>query len=130
MILPLKHLPLLLAASLVAGPAFGGPPERYKLYTKPDPECPGGITARVTKPADLLWEAYQGEYKRHDFRRTSKLILLKDVGVGWQVERTRDLYPCWVEPKFFLPTHHHTKALSRIRVADSIKDLGEIDLAE
>ena len=64
------------------------------------------------------------------FRRTFKLVLLKDVGPGWQIARARDLYPKWVDPKVGLPSHHFSEALSGIRVADKIKDLGELDLDE
>ncbi len=64
------------------------------------------------------------------FRRTFKLVILKDVGPGWQIVRARDLYPKWTDPKQELPKHHYTRTLSRIRVADSVKDLGEIDLSK
>ena len=82
------------------------------------------------KGSELLWEAHEGKFNREDFRRTYKLLILKDVGPGWQVVRARDLYPVWTEPKFVEPRHHYSKELSRIRVADSVKDLGEIDLTK
>lgn len=63
-------------------------------------------------------------------RRTFKLIWLKDVGVGWQVVEKRDLYPVTVEMRLLTPTHHYEKVLSRIRVTDQIKDLGEISLGD
>lgn len=62
------------------------------------------------------------------FRRTFKLVWLKDVGPGWQVVRARDLFPIWADPKQALPRHHYSKSLSRVRVADGIKDLGVLDL--
>lgn len=62
------------------------------------------------------------------WRRTFKLVMLKDVGPGWQVVRARDLYPVWIEPKFGKPVHYYSEKLSRIRVTNRIKDVGEIDL--
>ncbi|MDP6524437.1 MAG: hypothetical protein QGI24_07380 [Kiritimatiellia bacterium] len=62
------------------------------------------------------------------WRRTFKLIMLKDVGPGWQVVRSRDLYPVWIESRYANPPHYYSKELSRIRVTNSKKDLGEIDL--
>ncbi len=61
-------------------------------------------------------------------RRTFKLIWLKDVGVGWQVVQKRDLYPVTVAMSLLTPTHHFSKVLSKIRVTDQVKDLGEISL--
>jgi hypothetical protein len=80
------------------------------------------------KGSELMWEKHEGKWNREDFRRTFKLLILKDVGPGWQVVRARDLYPVWTSPTFAKPTHHFTASLSRIRVADSIKDLGDLDL--
>lgn len=82
------------------------------------------------KGSELMWEKYKGEWKRDDFRRTFKLVILKDVGPGWQVVRIRDLYPVWVAPHFIRPKHHFSEALAGIRVADKIKDLGELDLSK
>ena len=64
------------------------------------------------------------------WRRTFKLCMLKDVGPGWQVVRTRDLYPLFVEPGKGNPKHNFSKALSRIRVTSRIKELKEIDLTQ
>lgn len=64
------------------------------------------------------------------FRRTFKLVMLKDVGPGWQVVRARDLYPKWANPESKLPAHFFHPDLSRIRVADSVKDVGELDLSD
>jgi hypothetical protein len=92
-----------------------------------------GARAIVTyfrdKGSDLLMETFNGKSSRDDFRRTFKLVLLKDVGVGWQIARARDLYPVWVDPKRGLPEHHFSAALNQIRVADQVKDLGELDLS-
>ena len=38
------------------------------------------------------------------WRRTFKLIWLKDVGPGWQVVQARDLYPVWTVPEHALPS--------------------------
>ena len=63
-----------------------------------------------------------------DFRRTYKLVILKQVGPGWQIVRARDLYPVWMKPQHALPSHHYSPSLNQIRVADQIKDLGGIDI--
>ncbi len=81
------------------------------------------------KPSDLLMTTYKGGYSRPDFRRTFKLVILKDVGPGWQVTRARDLYPIWSDPKRPMPHHHFTTQLSSIRVADEMKDAGDLDLS-
>ena len=65
---------------------------------------------------------------RSEFRRTFKLVMLKDVGPGWQIVRTRDLYPIWTPPAGARPSHHYSRDLSRIRVADRIKQLGPLQL--
>jgi hypothetical protein len=82
------------------------------------------------KGSELLWNAYQGKFERDDFRRTFKLVILKDVGPGWQIVRTRDLYPVWTTPQLVKPEHHYHESLSGIRVADKVKDLGELDLTK
>jgi hypothetical protein len=94
-----------------------------------------GNTARCictffrAKGSELMWEKYKGKWKRDDFRRTFKLVMLKQVGPGWQVVRMRDLYPVWVSPNHIRPKHHFNDALSGIRVADKIKNIGEINLS-
>ena len=82
------------------------------------------------KGSNLLMEQFEGKSDRPDFRRTFKLVMLKDVGPGWQIARARDLYPVWVSPKSALPVHKFSAALSQFRVADQIKDLGVLDLAK
>jgi hypothetical protein len=73
---------------------------------------------------------YQGKSSRDDFRRTMKLVILKDVGPGWQVVRTRDLYPVWISPKNTEFKHNFSETLSRVRVADTLKNLGDLDLSK
>ena len=80
------------------------------------------------KGSELLMETFEGKSSRGDFRRTFKLVLLKDVGPGWQIVRARDLYPVWVNPKSSLPEHHFSGALKQLRVADQMKDLGDLDV--
>lgn len=63
------------------------------------------------------------------YRRSTKIIVLKQVGPGWQVVRTRDLYPAWTRKDNMFPAHHHSRALSRIRVTSRVKDVGELDLS-
>lgn len=82
------------------------------------------------KGSELLWNTYKGQYHRDDFRRTFKLVILKQVGPGWQIVRTRDLYPVWTTPQLVEPRHHFTAALAGVRVADKVKDLGELDLTK
>ena len=95
-----------------------------------------GSLARVVctfsreKGSELLMETFEGKSNRADFRRTYKLVMLKDVGPGWQITRARDLYPVWVDPKHALPAYHHSTALNQLRVADQIKDLGDLDLSK
>lgn len=64
------------------------------------------------------------------WRRTFKLLILKDVGPGWQIVRARDLYPVWADPKKAACSHHYAASLQRIRVADSVKNIGELDLSK
>lgn len=78
--------------------------------------------------SELLFNTYEGASRREDPRRAFKLIILKDVGPGWQIERARDLYSKWASKSTLQPKHHFRPELSRIRVADSIKDLGELHL--
>ena len=82
------------------------------------------------KGSELLMETFNGQYSRGDFRRTFKLVILKNVGPGWQVVRARDLYPVWASPKAPLPEHHYSAALNEIRVADQVKNLGDLDLSK
>jgi len=81
------------------------------------------------KPSLTYMDAKNAEKSRSGFyRHTFKLVMLKDVGPGWQIVRARDLYPTWFEPKKPLPRHFHEPSLSRIRVADSVKNVGTLEL--
>jgi len=64
-----------------------------------------------------------------EYRRTFKLVLLKDVGPGWQIVKARDLYPKSVAAGEGEPDHEYSKTLSGIRVTDTTKDLGELTLS-
>ena len=64
------------------------------------------------------------------FRRTFKLIWLKDVGPGWQVVQKRDIYPLTVDGSRMNIPHHFSRVLSKIRVTDSVKELGALDLTK
>lgn len=81
------------------------------------------------KGSELDLEKFEGKSSRPDFRRTFKLVLLKDVGPGWQIARARDLYPVWMNPKSALPMHRYSDALHQLRVADQMKDLGALQLS-
>jgi len=82
------------------------------------------------KGSELALEKFEGNSSRPDFRRTFKLVLLKEVGPGWQIARARDLYPVWMNPKGALPAHRFNAALHQLRVADQIKDLGSLQLSK
>jgi hypothetical protein len=69
---------------------------------------------------------YAGELE--GFRRTFKIVILKDVGPGWQIVRSRDLFPLSVEKVNARPRHFHSDSISGIRVSDYEKDLGMISL--
>ena len=71
-------------------------------------------------------EDYSGALE--GFRRTFKIVILKDVGPGWQIVRSRDLFPLSVEKANARPRHFHSETISGIRVSDYEKDLGEISL--
>ncbi len=86
--------------------------------------------AFVTMARDLEAEMY-AVIERFGYRRTHKLVILQQVGPGWQIVRTRDLYPVWVEfneKNRLRPTHHFRSELSGIRVTHQVRDLGEISL--
>lgn len=85
-------------------------------------------TFYMDRPSELLFNKFEGGWIRDDPRRAFKVVILKDVGIGWQIVRTRDLYSKWATMATLKPAHNFRSKLSRIRVADSIKDLGDIDL--
>lgn len=88
------------------------------------------ITTFVREKPSLTYMDAKNAVKSQSgfFRHTYKLVILKDVGPGWQIVRARDLYPKWVDPKKKLPQHFYDSSLSRVRVADGIKDLGDLKL--
>ncbi|MDA0323245.1 MAG: hypothetical protein O2923_11100 [Verrucomicrobia bacterium] len=62
--------------------------------------------------------------------RSVRLLLLEDVGPGWQIALTREVLRLEVlgdDKKGVLPGAFHKK-LSRVRVSDRVKDIGAIDL--
>lgn len=101
-----------------------------KVIHRMEGETGRGNNARAicTFIRDRESEMYAGPIIRTGFRRTFKLVILQQVGPGWQVVRTRDLYPLWVEPEGFRPRHEYRPALSGIRVTDQVKDIGSMGL--
>lgn len=81
-----------------------------------------------TKPVTL-----QSAEVRSDIQiRSIKLVMLDQVGPGWSVTQTREIIRQEVagnERKGPLP-HHFALPLGGIRVTDSIKDLGLVDLTK
>lgn len=68
-------------------------------------------------------------FGRTGLRRTYKLALLRQVGPGWQVKRTRELYPRPIGQGVPIETDHEfSPALSRIRVTGQIRNLGDLNL--
>lgn len=68
-------------------------------------------------------------FGRERLRRTYKLVLLRQVGPGWQVERTRE----WLainlsEGGEIASEHNFVDELSGIRVTDHVRDLGTLRL--
>jgi hypothetical protein len=60
-------------------------------------------------------------------RRSLKLVILKQVGPGWQIVSSREF-----DVRFFKRgvslNHRYNEKLNRIRVVDSVKDLGTLNL--
>ena len=65
-----------------------------------------------------------------DFRRSLKLVLLEQVGPGWQVVRTREIHTTMVRPGTGPLEHFTAPGIRSIRVTDDVKDLGTIDLTQ
>ncbi|MDD5482944.1 MAG: hypothetical protein PHP98_04760 [Kiritimatiellae bacterium] len=76
---------------------------------------------------DTPAETYMFEV-RTGYRRTFKLVMLANVGPGWQIARARDLHPVWTEPEKQSVRHRYHEELSNIRVTDSVRDLGGLKL--
>lgn len=88
-----------------------------------------GLTGRSSSARCICTYLRDSESSGSDgSRRTFKLVVLKDVGPGWQIARARDLYPVTIPPNKALPSHHYSASLNQLRVADQMKDLGNIDL--
>jgi hypothetical protein len=62
--------------------------------------------------------------------RSLKLVLLEDVGTGWIVADTREVVRIEDPPgdKTDFYAHHHNPGLGGIRVVDSVRDLGVVNL--
>jgi hypothetical protein len=87
--------------------------------------------AFVTFARDRKARMYEGPVVRDGYRRTHKLVTLKQVGPGWQVERTRDLFPIWIEDNekhLFVLKHDFSSQLAGIRITNSIRDMGALSL--
>ena len=78
---------------------------------------------RLGPVTDMSNNTYAGAHKRN-----YKVFFLEDVGPGYQVAKTRDVLSKFVEPGKEVPKWNYRPYLSSIRVTDSIKDLGNIDL--
>ena len=84
------------------------------------------VTYCRAKGSLLTFTTYKGEFSREDHKRTVKLVMLQDVGPGWQITKTRNYNPYWAKPGTPLPKHNFSSALSKIRVAEEPKDLGNL----
>ena len=62
--------------------------------------------------------------------RSIKLAMLEDVGVGWHLVRSREIVRTEAAPGSVkgLVRHHYYASLGGIRVTDSVKDLGPLNL--
>ncbi len=103
-----------------------------KVIHRVEGETGRGNQARLfcTMARDKVAEMYE-IVERFGYRRTHKLMVLQQVGPGWQIVRARDLYPVWVEfdeKHRLLPSHQYRPGLSGIRVTDQIRDLGDLSL--
>lgn len=84
-----------------------------------------GTTGRGNEARCLVTQNRDSE----PLRRTYKLFMLKDVGPGWQVVRSRDLYPVTTTLDLMNPRHYHAELLSDIRVTSTIRDMGNLTLS-
>ena len=68
-------------------------------------------------------------FGREGLRRTYKLVLLRQVGPGWQVERTREWLPIDLSDGGAIASEHRfSEQLSGIRVTDQVRNLGTLHL--
>lgn len=84
------------------------------------------VTYSRAKGSHLTFTTYKGQYEREDHKCTIKLVMLQDVGPGWQITKARNYNPVWIKPGTPLPKHHFSSALSKIRVAEETKDIGNL----
>jgi hypothetical protein len=104
-----------------------------KTIHRVEGETGRGNLARAfcTFARDREAEMYAGPVKRKGMRRTNKLVMLQQVGPGWQIARSRDLFPIWIEAneaQRLRPAHQFRPALSGIRVTDQMRDIGALSL--
>lgn len=74
----------------------------------------------------LTFTTYKGQFSRDDHKCAIKLVILQDVGPGWQITQTRNYNAVWVKPGTPPPKHNFSPALSKIRVAEETKDIGNL----
>jgi len=84
------------------------------------------VTYSRAKGSHLTFTTYKGQYEREDHKCTIKLVMLQDVGPGWQITKARNYNPVWIKPGTPLPKHHFSSGLSKIRVAEETKDIGNL----
>jgi len=78
------------------------------------------------KPSSLPF----GGFVSHQPRRALKIFFLEDVGPGWQVAETREIIARFVTPGKEIPTSNYRTYLGKIRITDTVKDLGQLDLSK
>jgi len=80
------------------------------------------------KGSELMLTTHEGKFSREDGKRTVKLVILKEVGIGWQIVKTRNIYPFWAPIDAPPLVYHHAPDLAKIRVASEVKDIGDLKL--
>jgi hypothetical protein len=95
-----------------------------------------GITGRKTGYAraivSMIRQGATTDMAGHRYsshKRNYKLVFLEDVGPGYQVARTRDIYSKFIASDKDVPQWNYRSYLSGIRVIDSVKNLDKIDLS-
>ncbi len=89
----------------------------------------GDARALCTFARDRVSEMYEGPVIRTGLRRTQKLVMLRQVGPGWQIARTRDLFPVWAGRVEDLSLRHiYSASLSGFRVTDHVRKIGDLQL--
>jgi hypothetical protein len=91
----------------------------------------GGKAALVLQDLRTLPVTLQDASVRKDIQiRSLKLARLEQVNIGWQLVHTREIIRMEVGPDMpqgVLP-YRHVPALGNIRVTDTVRDLGELQL--